>query len=243
MRTEPSHELTTLENLLRAQWLRLRDWVDEHELDRSDAPSVLPGWTVAELVTHLGMAMGALTRAQPGPPDAEPLSFAAYVTTYPDSADDIAERTRRLASETRDGPLPAVERLVEDALAQLVVLRDLGADPVVAARRGPVRLSTLVQTRLLELVVHGDDLARSQGGTPPGTLGPLEPGALLVVAEALREALAETGGPDLEVADPLAWVRLACGRVGVDASAVNAALRPRHLGDSLPEVTSLLPLL
>ena len=243
MRTEPSHELATLENLLRAQWLRLRDWVDERDLALEQAPSVLPGWTVAELVAHLGMAMGALTRAQPGPPDADPLTFAAYVTTYPSTADDIAERTRALAAETRDGPLPAVEGMVADALAQLQVLRDLGADPVVAARRGPVRLSTLVLTRLLELVVHGDDLARSVGGTVPGTLGPLEPGAVEVVAEALREALVETGGPDLEVADALAWMRLACGRAPATPDAVDAALRPPHLGDGLPEVAGLLPLL
>lgn len=243
MRTEPSHELATLEHLLRAQWLRLRDWVDERDLAVSDAPSALPGWTVAELVAHLGMAMGALTRAQPGPPDAEALTFAAYVTTYPDTAEDIAERTRRLAAETRDGPLPAVERMVAEAFAQLQVLRDLGADPVVIARRGPLLLSTLVLTRLLELVVHGDDLARSVGGTAPGTLGPLEPGALQVVAEALREALVETGGPDLDVVDALAWTRLACGRVPATADAVGAALRPRHLGDGLPEVAGLLPLL
>lgn len=243
MRTEPSHELATLENLLRAQWLRLRDWVDERELALSDAPSALSGWTVAELVVHLGMGMGVLEGAQPGRPDAQPLSFAGYVTTYADSADDIAERTRRLASETRDGPLPAVERMVERALAQLAVLRDLGADPVVTVRRGTVRLSTLVRTRLLELVVHGDDLARSVGGTPAGTLGPLEPGAVLVVADALRETLAEVGGPDLEVADPLTWTRLACGRVPADPETVGTALRPRHLGDGLPEVTERLPLL
>ena len=243
MRTEPSHELATLENLLRAQWLRLRDWVDERDLALDTAPSVLPGWTVAEVVAHLGLAMGALTRAQPGPPDAEPLTFASYVTSYPGSADDIADRTRTLASETRDGPLPAVEAMVAEGLAQLQVLRDLGADPVVLARRGPVRLSTLVLTRLLELVVHGDDLARSVGGVAPGTLGPLEPGAVEVVAEALRQALVETGGPDLEVADALAWTRLACGRVPATPDAVGAALRPRHLGDGMPEVTGLLPLL
>lgn len=243
MRTEPSHDVAVLETLLRAQWLRLRDWIDERDLALDDAPSALPGWTVGELVVHLGMAMGTLTRAQPAPPDAEPLTFAAYVTTYPETAEDIAERTRRLADETRDGPLPAVERMVEQALAQLVVLRDLGADPVVAARRGPVLLSTLLVTRLLELVVHGDDLVRSVGGTAPGTLGPLEPGALLVVAEALRAALVETGGPDLEVADTLAWTRVACGRVPATADAVGSALRPRHLGDGLPEVAGLLPLL
>lgn len=242
MRTEPSQELVTLEDLLRAQWLRLRDWVDENELAHSGAPSVLPGWTVAELVAHIGMAMGPLTRAQPAP-GGQPRSFAAYVTTYPDSAGDIAERTRRLAADTRDGPLPAVERMVADGLAQLGVLRGLGADPVVTSRRGPVRLSTLVLTRLLELVVHGDDLARSVSGDTPPTLGPLEPGALQVVADALQDALRETGGPELDVADPLAWVRLACGRVHPTADAVATALRTRHPGDGLPEVADLLPLL
>jgi uncharacterized protein (TIGR03083 family) len=243
MRTEPSHELSTLEELLRAQWLRLRDWIDERELAHSDAPSVLPGWTVAELVAHLGMAMGPVTRAQPAPPDSVPLTFAGYVTTYPASADDIAERTRRLADDTRDGPLPAVERAAEEALGQLAVLRDLGPDPVVTSKRGPVRLTTLVTTRLVELVVHGDDLVRSVGGAAPGTLGPIEPGALAVVADALRDALHETGGPALEVADPLAWTRLACGRVTATPAAIAEALRTAHLADGLPEVADRLPLL
>lgn len=242
MRTEPSHELTTLENLCRAQWLRLRDWVDDRDLALSDAPSALAGWTCAELVVHLGLAMGALTRAQPAPSDAEPLTFARYVSGYPADAEGIAERTRDVAREHRDGPLPTVERQVEEAFAQLGVLRDLGADPVVVTRRGPVRLSTLVLTRLVELVVHGDDLVRSVGGAAAGS-GPLEPGAVAVVAEELRAALVERGGPDLEVADPQAWMRLACGRVACDTEAVRAALRPRNLGDGLPEVTHLLPLL
>lgn len=235
-------DLVTLENLLRAQWLRLRDWVDEQELATSEAPSVLSGWTVAELVAHLGLAMGALTRAQPAPPGAEPATFAEHVASYPGRADEIADRTRDLAREHRDGPLPAVERMVEDAFAQLGVLRDLGADPVVLARRGPLRLSTLVLTRLLELVVHGDDLVRSLGTVPPGS-GPLEPGAVAVVADELRGVLTERGGPDLEVADPLAWVRLACGRVAPDGAAVRAALRPRHTADGLPEIGAYLPLL
>lgn len=242
MHTTPAHDPATLEHLLRAQWLRLRDWVDDRELALSDAPSVLDGWTCAELVAHLGLAMGALTRAQPADPGTEALTLARYVSGYPADAEQISERTRDAARETRDGPLPAVERQVEEAFAQLGVLRGLGADPVVRARRGPVRLSTLVITRLVELVVHGDDLARSVGGSAPGA-GPLEPGAVAVVAEALRAALVERGGPDLDVVDPVAWMRLACGRVPADAGAVRAALEPRHLGDGLPEVAHLLPLL
>ena len=54
-------ELAALENLLRAQWLRLRDWVDRLDLAVDTEPSVLAGWTVAELVAHLGRAMAALT--------------------------------------------------------------------------------------------------------------------------------------------------------------------------------------
>jgi hypothetical protein len=207
-------ELGILENLLRAQWLRLRDWVDERELATSDAPSVLDGWTVADLVAHLGLA---------------------------GRADEIVETTRAGAREIAGDPLPAVERMAEAAFARLDELRGPGGDPVVLTRRGTLRLSTLVQARLLELVVHGDDLVRSTGDVPGG--GPLEPGAVTVVAEALRDVLVERGGPDLEVADPLAWLRVACGRVPADAEAVRAALQPRHTADGLPEIASYLPLL
>ena len=234
-------ELGILENLLRAQWLRLRDWVDERELATSDAPSVLDGWTVADLVAHLGLAMGTLTRAEPAPPDAVPATLAELVAGYPGRADEIVETTRAGAREIAGDPLPAVERMAEAAFARLDELRGPGGDPVVLTRRGTLRLSTLVQARLLELVVHGDDLVRSTGDVPGG--GPLEPGAVTVVAEALRDVLVERGGPDLEVADPLAWLRVACGRVEPDAAAVQAALRPRHLADGMPDLADWLPLL
>lgn len=88
-------ELGILESLLRAQWLRLRDWVDERELATSDAPSVLDGWTVADLVAHLGLAMGTLTRAEPAPPDAVPMTLAELVAGYPGRADEIVETDRK----------------------------------------------------------------------------------------------------------------------------------------------------
>jgi hypothetical protein len=101
----------------------------------------------------------------------------------------------------------------------------------------------MLTTRLLELVVHGDDLVRSVLRTAPGDLGPLEPGAVTVVAEVLRDVLVERNGPALDVADPLTWIRLACGRVPLDTVSVPAALRPAHTGDSLPELGRYLPLL
>lgn len=226
-----------LNRLLRAQWLRLRDWIDANDLATSEAPSALDGWSVADLVAHLGLALGALAHARPAPPDAVPVSLAAYVSGYPDSAEGIAEHTRDVARQTRDAPLAAIDRSVDEALTRFDELHRPGEDPVVLARRGAVLLSTLVLTRLLEYVVHGDDLARSV----PGAAGdPLEPDAVAVVAAALRDALAKRGGPHVEIVDDVTWLRLACGRVPADPAALQASVRPAA---ALAGQTTLLPLL
>ena len=236
-------ELVALENLLRAQWLRLRDWVDRLDLAVDTEPSVLAGWTVAELVAHVGRAMDALSHAQPAAPGTVPLTLAEYVGTYPGRAADIQETTRQIAAQIAPDPLPAVERMAEAAFARLSALRDLGADPVVQARPGSVLLSTMLTSRLLELVVHADDLVRSTRLVAPGDPGPLEAGAVTVVADALLDVLVDRGGWAVEVVDPIAWLRLACGRVPLDAQALPAALRPARTGDSLPDLGTYLPLL
>ena len=235
-------ELVALENLLRTQWLRVREWLTALDLASESGPSDLEGWTVADLVAHLGRAMGTLTGAQPAPPGAVPLSLGEYVAGYPAGAAEIAEVTRRIAGEIADDPLPAIDRMVEEALAQLAVLRDLGADPVVQARRGPILLSDLVVSRILELVVHADDLVRSTRRSLPGR-SPLEPAAVTVVADALLDVLQDRGGWPVEIADPVAWIRLACGRAALESAALTAALRPTHTGDSLPDLGRHLPLL
>src|SRR5674476_1047732 len=132
-------ELVALENLLRAQWLRLRDWVDRLDLAVDTEPSVLAGWTVAELVAHVGRAMDALSHAQPAAPGTVPLTLAEYVGTYPGRAADIQETTRQIAAQIAPDPLPAVERRAEAAFAQLSVLRDLGDDPVAQALPAALR--------------------------------------------------------------------------------------------------------
>lgn len=236
-------DVVARENLLRAQWLRLRDWIDSLDLAVDDRPSVLAGWTVAQLVAHLGHGMSALTRAQPAPAGTAPITLDEHVSSYPGRAEVIAEDTREIARGIVTDPLSSVERMVEAAFAQIRALRALRPDPVVIGRRGPILLSTILTTRLLELVVHGDDLVRSILRTAPGDLGPLEPGAVTVVADVLRDLLVERGGPALDVVDPLTWIRLACGRVPLDTVSVPAALRPTYTGDSLPELGGYLPLL
>ena len=170
-------------------------------------------------------------------------SATSNLGTYPDRAAEIRDHTARLAATIAHDPLPSVERMAEAAFAQLAHLRTLGPDPVVLARRGPVLLSTMVTSRLLELVVHGDDLVRSTRLLAQGDPGPLEAGAVAVVADALLDVLVARGGWRVEVLDPVGWLRLACGRAPLDPLALQAALQPAHPGDSLPDVGRLLPLL
>ncbi|GGC04827.1 maleylpyruvate isomerase N-terminal domain-containing protein [Cellulomonas carbonis] len=233
-------DLATTDRLLRAQWLRLREWLDELDLDSTQAPSVLPGWRVADLVAHLGRSLEALAVTQPAPAGVAPVPLGDYLATYAPRAESIDEATRALAAQISDDPLAALDRVAESAFTQLHDLRATGPDPVVQARVAPLLLSDLALTRLLELVVHGDDLDRSLPHAPGDVV--LDE-ALAVVADALLRVLLGEGGWSLEVVEPRAWVRLACGRTPVDAATIGSALRPVHTSESLPELAGHLPVL
>ena len=208
---------------LRAQWPVLRAWVDRVESGGDEVtgrPSALPGWTVAELVAHVGRGMDALTAVRPADPATVPQTLAEYLGGYAAGAATIAATTRTLAAEIAPDPLLHVDRMAQAAFDHLDAL---GGDRVVLARRGPIALTDMVVSRVVELVVHADDLVRSVPGSDPADA--VEPGSLHLVAASLLRVLEERGGPRLTVVDPLAWVRVACGRVPVDAAALEAAVR------------------
>lgn len=224
---------------LRRQWERLRRWVAQLDDEATARPSVLSGWTVADLVAHLGRAMDALTASRPAEPGSVPLTLAEYLGTYPDRAEEISAVTRELTARIAHDPVGELDAMATAALANLDRLRT-GDDPVIQARRAPILLSEMVTSRLVELVVHADDLARSVRLPGPG---PLDPEATRLVSQTLLEVLLDRGGWDLEVADELAWVRLACGRVELTGTTLRAALTPRSTADSLPDLGARLPLL
>ena len=233
-----SGELADARTALHAQWDRLRSWVtDVVDDDVADEPSVLEGWTVAELVAHLGRAMEALAVCTPLPDGTVPYTLGEYVGTYLTRAEDIAETTRELAAEIAHDPMSEIDSRARAAFAKL---DELGPeDRVVQARRGPVLLSTMTVSRVLELVVHADDLARSVPRGPD----PIDPGALRLVADALLEIVVARGGWSLEIADARLWVRLATGRQAYDVDQLAVALHPRYTSDGVPDLGRMLPIL
>lgn len=253
-----SATVAAAERALRAQWDRLRPWVGEVVSDAVPGavpgampgagslgaePSVLDGWTVAELVAHLGRAMEALAVCVPLPPGTTPLTLGEYVGTYSARAADIAQTTRALAVEIADDPLRHVDDSARAAFDQLSSLGP--SDIVVQARRGPVRLSTMATSRVVELVVHADDLYRSVRRVPGAgpVVDPVDPDALRLVSDELLAIVVARGGWDLEVADERQWMRLAAGREPATPAALAAALRPRWTGEGIPDLGRTLPLL
>jgi hypothetical protein len=83
---------------------------------------------------------------------------------------------------------------------------------VLQARRGPITREDYLLTRLLELVVHGDDLQRALGRTDP----PLLPTAVTAVSDGLAAAYEERAGVPPTDTEGLGWIRRAAGRVPTD---------------------------
>lgn len=236
-------DVTTAAAALRTQWERLHEWVGlmaDPRLGRE--ASVLEGWTITELWAHLGRAMDALAVCTPLPAGTVPLSLGEYLGTYPDRAADIAATTRRLAAEHATDPTGYVAASARAAFATLDALE---GDPVVQARRGPVRLSTMTVSRVVELVVHGDDLFRSvrRARGADAAPDPVDPGALALVADELLAIVRARGGWDLEVVDARRWLRLATGRAPYDVDELALALQARYTSDSVPDLGRMLPLL
>jgi uncharacterized protein (TIGR03083 family) len=191
--------------LLEQQYAALADWLDEVPVSAHLAEPVgLGDWTVRELVAHLGLGIGLTRFVTAAPEDAEPLSLGEYVRAYPPAADQIAEMTRDISAEFGDDLVGGLRRTAAEAFA---AIDRLDAD-VLQGRRGAITREDYLLTRLLELVVHGDDLQRALGRAD----APLLPGAVVAVSCALTEAYQDRAGA-LPPWGGLDWIRRAAGRV------------------------------
>ena len=240
----------------RDQWSLTREWCDS--IQSWSTPSVIDGWNLRELVSHLGLVADSIRAASEGVTDERPMRLGDYLATYRDGAAAIDERTRELAS--RDSFLYSVDASAEQAERALAVV---DGDPVVLARRGPIRWVDFLRTRCIELTLHSDDLARSVAGDGP----PVSRRCLQVATRALADVLRwRAPGRSVEVrvppfaavqcvagvshkrgtpravveTDPATFCRLAAGRISWDAAAASGALQQSGLRSDLSPYLPLL---
>jgi uncharacterized protein (TIGR03083 family) len=194
--------------LLEEQYAVLADWLDEVPVtDHLTAPVGLGDWTVRELVAHLGLGIGLARYVAAAEPGAVPLTFGEYVRAYPPASEQIAGMTRETAASFGDDLVGGFRRTAAAAFAAL----DATPGEVFQARRGPIARDDYLLTRVLELVVHGDDLQRALGRTD----APLLPAAVTAVSDALAAAYVQRAGTPASGAG-LEWIRRAAGRVPTD---------------------------
>jgi hypothetical protein len=142
------------------------------------APSVVDGYSVGGLAAHLVAATGRLAEVlEADPPDAA--SSGVRVVGIPEfyGANRIATDDERTAglhgflvadangrADTGPGPVVAAFVGLEPRLRPQLASADGGRlVPVVQVQGGAARLDDYLVTRVVELVVHADDLACSVG--------------------------------------------------------------------------------
>jgi uncharacterized protein (TIGR03083 family) len=163
-------------------------------------PSTCPPWTVAELLYHVRMTIGRLPvmLTAPEPPGIGLVSAAAYYRAdqrfSATTNDDRIRSAQRGAAALPDGPARA--RDFDEARQQArALLQAAPPERVVQTRHGDRMLLTeFLRTRVLELAVHGLDLAASLERQPWMTTQAADATQDLMVPSAAASTLrAETG--------------------------------------------------
>ncbi|WP_327678931.1 maleylpyruvate isomerase family mycothiol-dependent enzyme [Kitasatospora sp. NBC_00458] len=229
-------------------------------------PTRLGDWTVRELVAHLAVQVGWVPAHLGDPLEGRaPLDLLQWVARVGTVAPLLDEQARGKAAGEFGGDPASVAAAFGRAADGLVAVLagDDARDPGrrFEIRLGSMTLTDMLVTRLVETVVHADDLAAALGGPD----FPHARQAVAAVTRLLADALADRapGGavelrvppfavvqavegprhtrgtpPNVVETDPLTWIRLATGRTGwaeaVDAAAVSASGERSDLSGHLP---------
>lgn len=242
-----------------AQFAHVREAVGTLTPDQLALPTRLGDWTVRELAAHLALGLSQVARRleEPGPASPEPgTKLLDWPFTTADRAARIDADTRALAADRPD--LDALFGEVAGRFEELVP--GAGDERLLSTPAGAMRLTDVLVTRAVELVVHTDDLNEAAG------LGiPYDRQALAACTRLLADALAEKapGGsvevrvppfavvqcvqgprhtrgtpPNVVETDPLTWIRLATGRAewarALDGAKVAASGERADLAALLP---------
>jgi uncharacterized protein (TIGR03083 family) len=141
-------------------------WLGELTPEEFSAPSVLPGWDVRTLTGHLVLIHAGLSRMLDRPSSRAPVPLPEWVRRYRRDVEQIDELTHATAGDHPGSELVAQLSVAVDGLAARL-LTDEPLPPVLDSPRGATSLPDFLATRVLEVVVHADDLSRSLPGHPP----------------------------------------------------------------------------
>lgn len=244
-----------------AQSTLAANWLADLDPDDLAAPSALPGWDVRTLATHLASVQQSLGRRLRQRTKQPALRAPEYVRGYAPAAEDIDERTRTLTAEQ---PTTASIAALRDTEPVRAAAGEVSERTVIEGPRGPLTCLDWAATRVVDLVVHCDDLSRSLPSRPAL---PLHRPALASAVRTLAQLLAgqapgrsvelrvppfvavqvvegprHTRGtpPNVVETEPLTWVRLATGRLTfTDAVAAGQVQASGNRAD----LTAYLPVL
>jgi uncharacterized protein (TIGR03083 family) len=167
--------------------------------ERWERPSALEGYTVGGLAGHLARAALTVDRYLDQPViDADPTDAAGYFVRVLGSEDPVTGELHvriraRSDDEAADGPEALVARVHDARTALGDALTAAEPGRLVAVRDDTVLpLTSYLETRLVELVVHLDDLAVSVDQPGPTDL---LPEAYEVVAAVLARVAVRRAGP------------------------------------------------
>jgi uncharacterized protein (TIGR03083 family) len=200
------------EALVEQGWA-VHGWLGELEPEAFARPTVLPGWDAHALLAHLVQVLEGMLADLARPTGQAPLTNDVLVAGYAARAARIEAREVALAAER--SPHVLLDGLRDTLTAAEAVLVPGSTLPAsVSSSEGPVGAGDLVATRVVELVVHADDLSRTFPEREPV---PLERPALGVACRALANILATRyPGRSVEVRiPPYAAVQCSAVRDGV----------------------------
>ncbi|MFJ9693083.1 sterol carrier family protein [Kitasatospora sp. NPDC101183] len=237
---------------LAAQTEALRALVAGLGDEQLELPTRLGQWRVRELVAHLAVQVAWVPEHLDDPLEGRaPLDLTGWVAAVGGVAPLLDEQTRAETARGFAGGAASVAEAFGRAADALTALleRPEAADPErrFEIRLGSMALTDMLVTRLVETVVHADDLADALGLDA----FPHDRQALAAVTRLLADAFAERtpGGavelrvppyavvqavegprhtrgtpPNVVETDPLTWIRLATGRLGWAEAEEGAAL-------------------
>jgi uncharacterized protein (TIGR03083 family) len=244
---------------LLAQSAVIRAWLADRDQSEFEVDSVLRGWDVRTLVGHILLSHVGLLKRLTQPTDQPPVAAHEFVTRYRRDVVMINSSTLEMVSNKAPDVLRAE---LDKAAAEVEAALAVPLPRTVDTPRGPINTADFLATRVIELVVHSDDLSRSLTDAKPvelmhpalasavrslaGFLAARHPGRSVevrvppfVAVQAIEGPRHTRGTPGnvIEV-DPITWLRLATGRVAWAQAIANGSVRASghraDLSDYLP---------